>query len=106
MASAAVSISKLSAYGSLSIVLSIVLSVLVAPEVDPVKVSPAENLPETLATSRTFVSASQDLTLAVVLLVDPVIISLNAKFPVFDPPGGAATETVGATEYPAPAFVI
>ena len=86
-------------------VLSIVLRTLVAPDVDPVKVSPAEKLPETLATSRTFVSASQDLTLAVVLLVEPVIISLNAKLPVFVPEIGAAIETVGATEYPAPVFV-
>ena len=55
IASASVSMSKLSAYGSLSIVLSITLRVLVAPEFVPVKVSPAANDPDTEATSRTFV---------------------------------------------------
>ena len=82
MASAAVSISKLSAYGSLSTVLLIILRVLVAPEVDPVMVSPNENEPETAEISSTLVVEFHDLTLAVTPDVDPVRISLNTKSPL------------------------
>ena len=89
----------------MSTVLSIVLRVFVAPEVDPVNVSPTENDPDTLAISRTFVVEFQDLTLAVTLLVDPVIISLNAKSKELLEETGDSIEIVGATEYPSPAFV-
>jgi hypothetical protein len=90
--------SKLSAYGSLLIVLSILLRVRVAPEDDPVIVSPVENDPVGDATSRAFVVEFQDLTLAFVPLVDPVIISLNANSPIFVPEFGEAIEIFGATE--------
>ena len=62
--------------------MSIVLRVFVAPEVEPVNVSPTENDPDTLEISRTFVIEFQDLTLAVTLLVDPVTISLNTNSPL------------------------
>ena len=82
IASASVSISKLSAYGSLLTVLSTNLRTLVAPEVDPVRVSPRENEPETEEISSTLVVEFHDLTLAVTPVVDPVMISLNSKSPL------------------------
>jgi hypothetical protein len=56
--------------------LSIVLSFLEALDVAPTIVSPGANEPETDATSNTLVTTLQDLTLAVVPLVEPVTSSL------------------------------
>ena len=103
--SAAVSISKLSANGSLSGVLSSVLRGLEAPEVDPTTVSPTLKVPSTLATSRTPVVEFQVLTLAVVLVADPVITSLNAKSPVPPDPGDSIV-IVGVRTYLFPESVI
>ena len=76
-----------------------------APEVPPTKVSPLVNSPATVATISILVDASQVLTLAVVLLEEPVTISLktNVPEPILSEP---ATTMVGATEYPTPAFVM
>ena len=81
IASAAASILKLSANGSLSGFLSIVSNALEAPDVDPTILSPREKVPLTELTSRTLVVESQDLTIPVVPETEPVTDSLNAKVP-------------------------
>ena len=48
----------------------------------------------------------QSLTLAVALLVPPVMTSLNWKFPDAVLPDGSAIVIVGIDEYPDPAFII
>ena len=96
MSSAAVSISKLSAYSSLSGTVSIILISRVAPDTNPVRVSPRVNVPSTEASSSIFVLPSHVLTRAVVPLVPPVTISLKLKLPVLEVPG-AAMLIVGAT---------
>ena len=105
IASAAASILKLSANGSLSGFLSIVSSDLEAPDVDPTILSPREKVPLTELTSKTLVVAFQDLTTPVAPETEPVTDSLNAKVPL-PPVPGAAMLIVGATEYPRPAFVM
>jgi hypothetical protein len=55
----------------------IILSFLFALLADPTIVSPATNDPEIIETSRIFVIELQDLTLAVVLLIEPVTTSLK-----------------------------
>ena len=105
ISSAAVSILKLSAYSSLSGSTLINLITCVAPDLDPVTVSPTWNpVPPTVATSKTLVSSSHTLTLAVVVEAEPVTISLKIKLPL-DPKSGSETVIVGAILYPAPALV-
>ena len=67
--------------------------------------SPATNDPEITETSRIFVIALQDLTLAVVLLMEPVTTSLKIYVPVL-PTLGDPIVIVGAEVYPTPASLI
>ena len=73
IASAAASILKLSANGSLSGFLSIVSSDLEAPDVDPTILSPRESSLTEL-TSKTLVVAFQDLTTPVAPETEPKLI--------------------------------
>ena len=72
---------------------------------DPVIVSPIVKSPVKLEIFKVLVEAFQDLTIAVVPLLDPVIVSVSIKLPL---PllYGEPIVTVGASVYPAPAFVI
>ena len=106
ISSAAVSILKLSAYSSISGSTLITLITCVAPDLDPVTVSPIWNPAHpTVATSRTLVSSSHTLTRAVVVEAEPVTISLKIKLPL-DQKSVSETVIVGAILYPAPALVI
>ena len=81
------------------------LSSLDAPLSEPTIFSPTTNVPLTTLISSTLVEASQLLTMAVVLLADPVTVSLNIKFPEL-PTLGEPMVIVGATVYPTPASVM
>ena len=77
---------------------------IVSPGMNPLTVVPIP----TKDILRIFVSESQDLTLASVLDVSPLIISLNLNVPIPVISGGGATVTVGVSPdvYPMPALAI
>ena len=104
--SASVSIISLSEYPSSTAKASIDLSFLEALDAVPTIDSPGVNYPETDETSNTLVMTFQDLTLAVVPLVEPVTISLKTKVPTPTICGGFAIVIIGDVVYPNPAFVI
>ena len=104
--SASVSIISLSEYPSSTAKASIDLSFLEALDAVPTIDSPGVNDPETVETSNTLVMTFQDLTLAVVPLVEPVTISLKTKVPTPTICGGFAIVIIGDVVYPNPAFVI
>ncbi len=97
---------SLSEYPSSTAKVSIDLSFLEALDAVPTIDSPGVNDPETVATSNTLVITFQDLTLAVVPLVEPVTISLKTKVPTPTICGGFAIVIIGDVVYPNPAFVI